>query len=298
MLIYLFTPLFYLLYPSSCVFMYKNILICLDGSPQDTPATDCGIWLASRLGATLHGLHVKDIIALEGPLLYDISGSLSIIPQMNFLDETRKILEERGKTILSSFEKSCEEAGVPFQSYLEEGIVHRVITDKAQLHDLTILGRRGLNYKLDRDLMGSTADRVVRRTQSPVMVLTHEFVGLQSPLLAFDGTSQAREAMVSAVRLLTELKLPLTVLNVSNHEDEGKKILAQAKEYLDSYNLVVKYDLIPGTPRHDVPDYAKRHRHDLIILGARGHRGIVDLLLGSTTEYALWQGSCHVLVDR
>jgi nucleotide-binding universal stress UspA family protein len=155
-----------------------------------------------------------------------------------------------------------------------------------------------MNYKLDGELMGSTADRVVRRTTSPVLVLTHEFLELQSPLLAYDGTSESREAMVSAVRLLTELKLPLTVVNVNNHEEEGKKILAQAKEYLDSYDLIVKYELIQGTPRHEVPDYAKRHRHDLIILGARGHRGIVDFILGSTTEYALWQGSCHVLVDR
>lgn len=278
--------------------MFKSILVCLDGSPQDTTVTDAALWLADRLKATLHGLHVKDILTLEGPLLYDISGSLSFIPQMNFLEETKKILDQRGKEVLGGFEKRCEEAGLPCKTYMEEGVVHRVITEKAQLHDLTIIGRRGLNYKLDRDLMGSTAERIVRRTTAPVLVLTHEFVEIQSPLLAFDGTQNAREAMISAVRLLSELKLPLTVLNVNNHEEEGRKILAQAKEYLDPYPIVVKYDLVPGTPRHEVPDYAKRHRHDLIILGARGHRGIVEFLLGSTTEYALWQGSCHVLVDR
>src|SRR5215831_18545991 len=159
--------------------MYKNLLICLDGSTQDTPVLEAGIWLARKMKATLHGLHVKDLVALEGPLLYDISGSLSFIPQMNFIDETRKILEQRGRGVLSAFEKRCQEAGVAYKSYLEEGIVHRVITDKAQLHDLTLLGRRGMNYKLDGELMGSTADRVVRRTASPVLVLTHEFLELQ-----------------------------------------------------------------------------------------------------------------------
>lgn len=278
--------------------MYKSILVCLDGSPQDAIATDCALWFAERLGATLHGLHVKDVLTLEGPLLYDISGALSFIPQMNFMDETRKILEQRGRDVLGAFEKSCGERRVPCKTYLEEGIVHRVITEKAQLHDLTILGRRGLNYKLDKDLMGSTADRVVRRTTAPILVLTHEFVDVHSPLLAFDGTQASRDAMVSSVRLLSDLKLPLTVLNVNNHEEEGKKILSQAKEYLDPYPIPVKYDLIPGTARHEVPDYARRHHHDLIILGARGHRGLVDLLLGSTTEYCLWQGAAHVLVDR
>jgi nucleotide-binding universal stress UspA family protein len=278
--------------------MYKSILVCLDGSPQDIPVIDCSLWLAERLKATLHGLHVKDVLTLEGPLLYDISGALSFIPQMNFLEETRKVLEQRGKDILSNFEKRCQEQSISCKTYLEEGIVNRVIANKAELHDLSLLGRRGLHYKLDKELIGSTSDRVVRRTKAPTLLVTHEFSDIHSPLLAFDGSHEARKALTSAVRLLSELKLPLTVLNVNDNQEEGRRVLAEAKEHLDPYPLVVKYDLVPGTPRHEVPDYAKRHRHDLIILGARGHRGIIEFLLGSTTEYTLWQGACHVLVDR
>ncbi len=278
--------------------MFKNILVCLDGSPQDKAVIQAALWSAKRLGATLHGLHVLDIIALEGPLLYDISGSLSFIPQMNFMEETRKILQQRGENILDLFKSKCAQENVASQNYLEEGIIHKVITDKAQTHDLTILGRRGLNYKLDSDLMGSTADRVVRKTQAPLLVLTHQFDEIRSPLLAYDGTHASREAMVSAVRFISELKLPLTVLQVNNDKEEGKRILEEAKSYLDPYHLVVKYELLSGIPRHEVPEYAKRHFHDLIILGARGHRGIVEFLLGGTTEYVLWQGVAHVFVDR
>ena len=159
--------------------MFKNILLCLDGSPQDTVTTNAALWLAEKLHATLHGMHVLDLIALEGPLLYDISGSLSLIPQMNFVQETRKILKERGESILSLFQSKCAEKNIPCKTYLEEGIVHKVISDKSQTHDLTLLGRRGLNYKLDKDLMGSTADRVVRKTQAPLLVITHDFPNSQ-----------------------------------------------------------------------------------------------------------------------
>ncbi len=278
--------------------MYKNILVCLDGSEQDRLVGTAALWLAQSLKATLHALHVQDLMTLEGPLMYDLSGSISLIPQMDLMQETRKFMEERGRTILGQFAKDCEERSIPCKTYLEEGLVHKVILDKAQLHDLTLLGRRGLNYKLDRELLGSTADRVVRSTTAPLLVITHQFNPLLSPLLAYDGTQASREAMISAVKLLSDLKLPLTVLTVNADAAEGKRILGEAKEYLDSYPLVVKYDCVPGTPRHEVPEYAKRHAHDLIILGSHGHRGLVKMILGSTTEYVLWQGAAHVLLDR
>lgn len=278
--------------------MLKTILICLDGSPQDETVTQAGLWIAKRLGSTLHGLHVLDLIALEGPLLYDISGSLSLIPQMNFVQETRKILKERGETILDLFKSRCEKESVVCSTYLEEGIVYKVIKDKSQTHDLTILGRRGLNYKLDSDLLGSTADRVVRKTTAPLLVLTHAFDEIKSPLLAYDGTQAAREAMISSVRFISELKLPLTVLNVNTDPEEGKRLLEEAKEYLAPHNLIVKYDLVKGSPRHEIPEYLIKHGHDFVVLGAHGHFEIVELLLGSTTEYVLWQAFAHVYIDR
>ncbi len=278
--------------------MYKNILVCLDGSEQDDLVGNAALWLAEALKADLHALHVQDLMTLEGPLMYDLSGSISLIPQMDLMQATRKFMEERGQTILGGFAKRCAERRIPCKTYLEEGLVHKVILDKSQLHDLTLLGRRGLNYKLDRELMGSTTDRVVRRTTAPLLVITHQFDAIRSPLLAYDGSQASREAMVSAIKLLADLKLPVTVLNVNSDAEEGKKILEEAKEYLDAYPLVVKYDCVPGTPRQEVPEYAKRHAHDLIILGPHGHRGLMKMILGSTTEYVLWQGAAHILIDR
>jgi nucleotide-binding universal stress UspA family protein len=278
--------------------MYKNILVCLDGSPTDTPVLNAGLYFGQRLKAKLHGLTVQDILTLEGPLMYDISGALAFIPQMNFMAETRKILEERSKNILTGFRKSCDEAGIQHDETVAEGIVHKVVIEKAELNDLTLLGRRGLNYGLDKELMGSTTDRVIRRTRAPILVITHAFEPFKNPMLAYDGSHESKKALTTAATLCSDLQLPLTVLHVSRHPNEGKGILQEAKEYLDSFRLIVKYDEVEGKAHEQVPIYAKRHLHDLLIMGARGHGGIIELLLGSTTEYALWSGSCHVLVDR
>ncbi|HCU25894.1 MAG TPA: hypothetical protein DF383_12825 [Deltaproteobacteria bacterium] len=278
--------------------MYKNILVCLDGGPADTPILNAGLFLAQKCQATLHALTVQDILMLEGPLMYDISGAMAFIPQLNLLEETRKALQERSKNILAGFAKACDKAGVPHQESLAEGIIHKVILEKSELADLTILGRRGLNWELDKELLGSTTDRVVSKTRKPVLVVEREFNGIANPMLAYDGSPEAREALNVAAKLCSDLKLPLTVMFAGKDKEEAKKILGEAKQYLDAYPVVAKYDHVEGKSHNEVPAYAKTHRHDLLIMGARGHGPLVEFILGSTTEYALWSGNCHVLVDR
>ncbi|MDX1387380.1 MAG: universal stress protein, partial [bacterium] len=275
-----------------------NILLCLDGGVSDSRIINMGLELCKKLGAKAHGLTVQDILTLEGPLMYDISGALAFIPQMNFLEETRKTLEERSRNILTGLRKAFEEEELPFEEEIAEGIVYKVICEKGEMSDLTLIGRQGLHYQFDKEFLGSTADRVIRHTRGPVLVVTHDIEPLKNPILAYDGSHPAKKAMATAAQLCSDLQLPLTVLNVSSDEKKSKEILEEAKEYLEAYDLVLKYDYSQGRPHEEVAQYTKRHKHDLLFLGAQGHRGILDFILGSTTQYALWAGGFHVLVDR
>ena len=278
--------------------MYKNILLALDGSDMDTNIIEMGLFLAKKLDAKLHGLHVQDENLLEGPLMYDISGALAFIPQLNFLKETRKVMEEKALNLLEGFRSECKKNNVACETISLSGNVAKIICDQAELHDLTIIGRRGLHYKFDKELIGSTTDRVVRHTRAPILVMTHEFEALQNPLISFDGSHTSKKALKTAAHLGTDLKLPLTVLHVSSDKAESKTVLSEAQTSLDNYPLMVKYEHASGNPHEAVAQYAKKHKHDVVIIGARGHRGILDFILGSTTQYVLWSGAFHVLVDR
>ena len=278
--------------------MYKSILLCLDGGKSDPQVLDMGLDLCKKLSARAHGLTVQDILTLEGPLMYDISGALAFIPQMNFIEETRKAMEERSKNILSGFHERCEAAGISYEEEIAEGIVYKVICEKAERNDLTLLGRQGLHYQFDKGFLGSTADRVIRHSQSPVLIVTHEAEPLRNPILAYDGSSPSNKALNTAANLCSYLNLPLTVLHVGHDAKESSELLKQAKEYLDAYKIITKFEHSEGNPHEEVPQYTKRHKHDLLFLGARGHRGILKFILGSTTQYALWAGGFNVLIDR
>src|SRR3989442_15524092 len=98
--------------------MIKSILVALDGSEHADAALQHGLWLGERLRATLIGLHVIDIVSIEGSFLHDISGSLGFEPYLDFSAKMREALRERGKVLLETFTRRCEERRIPCDSTL------------------------------------------------------------------------------------------------------------------------------------------------------------------------------------
>ena len=72
--------------------MIKSILVALDGSEHADAAAEYALWLGQRLRATLIGLHVVDIVSIEGSFLHDISGSLGFEPYLDFSAKMREAL--------------------------------------------------------------------------------------------------------------------------------------------------------------------------------------------------------------
>src|SRR5262245_48885072 len=98
--------------------MVKSILVALDGSQHADSALEYGLWLARRMRARLIGLHVLDIVSIEGSFLHDVSGSLGFEPYLDFSSKMREALQERGNVLLDAFRTKCEQAGVPCETSL------------------------------------------------------------------------------------------------------------------------------------------------------------------------------------
>src|SRR5881409_1500187 len=83
--------------------MIKRILLGIDTSEHARTAQTYAFHLARRLGATLIGVHVVDIVSIEGSFFHDISGSLGFEPYLDFSSKMREVLHERGKVLLDAF---------------------------------------------------------------------------------------------------------------------------------------------------------------------------------------------------
>lgn len=275
--------------------MIKKILAPQDGSAHSASAIEYAIWLAKKFGANIAGLYVVDIVALEGPFLHDMSGSLGFEPYLNFSTKMREILEERGKSVLTNFQETCKKAGVVYDYHAVTGIVAREICNAAKLSDLVVMGSRGVNVKFDYGLLGSTTERVLRLSPEPVLVVPAEFNEPTKALLAYDGSIGASKAMHSAAQWAKALGISLTVLSVSA---EAEKTLKEAQDYLKTYNVDATYEAQNGDPPIVIEKYFRDNDYDLLFMGATHRSKLLEMVVGSTAEHVMRHVRGPFLLDR
>lgn len=278
--------------------MIKNILIPLDGSEHSRAALDYALWMTAQFDGTLFGQHIVDSVSLEGTFFHDISGSLGAEPYLDLSTKMREILEERGKTILEDFVERCQEKKIKQQTFLDSGIIANEICERAKIADLVVIGHRGVNEEFNTGLLGTTAESIVRKCPRPIFVSTKQFTAIHNPLLAYDGSQRASSAMESAAEFCTVLKLPLVVLCIAKEPKIADENVRQAKSYLNSYAISVRYETDRGYPEQKIIERLNQGDHDLLFIGAHGHRRIISMVLGSTTEYVLRNSPCPVFLNR
>jgi nucleotide-binding universal stress UspA family protein len=147
--------------------MYKQILCPVDGSPTSDRGMNEAILLAKDQNAKLRFLHVID---LYFPIL-DASGDLNII----FADE---VLRRNGKHVLKKAAEAADKAGVDCDSKETEAIRSRVseliVAAAAEWPaDIIVMGTHGLRG-IERLVMGSDAEMVIRSSSVPVLLVRYE----------------------------------------------------------------------------------------------------------------------------
>lgn len=138
--------------------MYETILLPTDGSDAADSAVEHALDLAKTYDATLHVLYVVD----EGAY-----GGLDVRTEM-----IREGLETEGTKAVDAIRRRADDAGVLVVGEVTTGRPYRKIRSYADRNDVDLIvmgthGRRGI----DRYLLGSVAEKVVRLADAPVMTV-------------------------------------------------------------------------------------------------------------------------------
>ncbi len=278
--------------------MIKNILIGTDGSSDSVTAGRYAIDLAKRLKARLLALHVLDARALEGPLMADVSNWVGAQPYGGQRVSFHKVMEERGRSILDAFEQESREKGVVPETILSIGHPVSAILREEGRAELLVLGRRGEHAEWSGDMLGSSVDRLVRRSRTPCMVTPADFRPIHRILAAFDGSGHAGRALQTAASLAQELAAELTVLTVGKDNEASRAIVDEAGKRLAAYGMDIPPVLRPGDPEDVILSEAAEREADLIVAGTHGHGRIRERLLGGITHHMLTNADIALLMVR
>ena len=274
----------------------KRFLVPTDGSEPASKGVRYAVALAQRYKAMLIGVHVVDVKLLEGPFLRDISASLGTAPYVNYQGNIAMLLEERGRAALDYLADTCREAGVPCEIDQITGMVVNSIVEKSQKTDLIVIGRGGEHSQWLDGLVGSTTAAVVRRAKTPVLVTGTEKMRHRLFVVAYDGSPHARTALEKAARIAVEWQVPCHVLVVG--DESARHLLDEARAVLNNLPVQVNYVLRQGDPSETIVEYTGESGADLLIMGAYGHTKVRELVVGSTTAYALNHAPCPLLLSR
>ncbi|MBS3760279.1 universal stress protein [Halodesulfurarchaeum sp.] len=140
--------------------LYDRIVVPTDGSASSRPAIDHAIKLATVHDATIHALYVVNIASFSG------------VPTEGSWEGVSQALEREGQEALDIVEAACEAREVPVERLRLEGRPSQRVVEYATEEDgdLIVMGTHGRGG-LDRLLLGSVAERVVRSAPVPVMTV-------------------------------------------------------------------------------------------------------------------------------
>ncbi len=162
--------------------LYKKILIATDGSEYVKKAVTHAIELAKLSDAELHAVYVMDIKASRGPKPYpytDISaGGMKRILRKeglstNLSTEGQKmILRREGDVAIRCIEDLAKKEGLDVVKWIMQGHPAEQILKLAeeQSVDLIVMGTLGRSG-IEKFLLGSVADKVIRNSRIPVLTV-------------------------------------------------------------------------------------------------------------------------------
>lgn len=292
---------------SSKIASISTILVPTDFSKGAEQALGRALRLPLARGATVHLLHVMNEPLFDAPLRK--ARVTTAAAMADGVTRARAHAKALGLTVSM---KGTVIAGRPFEQIVRQS--------RLLWADLIVLGRHGRRPVRDM-FIGSTADRVIRYGDLPVLVVNrparHPYA---RPIAAIDFDETTRSTLEALLRVsgpaVTEITLvhayvvplegwasrPSGCASESNFRKTAREqavgnadqVMATLPPWGVSWRTVFAY----GDARRVVLTRAHSHQADIVALGTHARSGLSSALLGSVAEWILEAAHCDVLVAR
>ncbi len=291
----------------------QRILCPIDFSDASRHALEHAVAIAKWYEAQITTLHVLHPVVLPQPPVF----FAGFTPNATPIETERLACEAR----LRDWLEPANRAGVKADNLFDEGNpAFRILAHARSLQaDLIVMGTHGLSG-FDRFMLGSVAEKVLRKAECPVMTVppvsaTAAKVPYTRLLCAVDFSYSSLAALRLAFSLAEESDAHLTILHVFDWPpDDGllaerfdapkfrRTVEEGARGRLEALvtddvrawcKPVTKVSF--GKPYRQILETAESEAIDLIVIGVRGRNPVDLTLFGSTTNQVVRRAPCPVL---
>lgn len=286
--------------------MFDSILVALDGSEGAEGVLPYLRDLAPRFNSELHIFGV-------------------CIPPERGLARLIKIYLERIANDLQ--EQKIKAKAVLSHGSPPDEILEYVKKNKIGLIAMTTHGRGGFT----RWLLGSTAEKVIQETASPVLLIRSRHpseaevsrkVAFSRILVPLDGSSIGEAALPCVEALASKIKSSVTLVYVGSPVYEALRQLQQeykgplpaemvedimaasgsylvrARQAMVEKGFEVDWEVLTGDPAEKILEYAREKNFNLIAMSSHGRGGIARWVLGSVADKVIRNSEAPVLIVR
>jgi nucleotide-binding universal stress UspA family protein len=280
--------------------MTLTVLVPLDGSPLAERALPFAAGLVSRVRGDLVLVHVRPQRRTGAPLGYDLSNVVDRLCDAGVIAGGRSYLAPP------------DEVADVLRSAVNETAADLIV--------MSTHGRGGLQ----RSIVGSVADQLVRRAEVPVLLIppnceaTWPDRSVAQILVPLDGSRLAETALYSAAslaeRLGAELLLVQTVSPVLHARHRDNRLILSCADFIeieDAWRYLstvadrlrtagrqVCVRVLVGAAADAIASAARDGDVDLIAMTTHGRGGFGRLLLGSVADGVLRRSGVPVLLVR
>jgi nucleotide-binding universal stress UspA family protein len=290
----------------------RTLLAATDLSAPSRRAVLRAAQLARASGARLELLHVVEARALEQ--LRHLLGQQATPVADRLLEEAREELRQLAAEIGAPL-------GLSPGTSLASGPVLQEITARADAldADLVVVGARGAGF-MRHLLLGATAERLLRKTLRPLLVVRQVPHGhYRRVLVPVDFSPWTRQAM--GIARLVAPNAEITLFHAYEVPFEGKlRFAGVEQEEILRYRAAAERDAqeklrqalreagwtargvhllaVHGDASSRILEQEEEGDADLIVMGKHGSGITEELLLGSATRHVLAEARCDVLVAQ
>ncbi|GAB4384676.1 MAG: universal stress protein [Phycisphaerales bacterium] len=283
----------------------RRILVGTGLTEESVGAILTSKWLAEKLSAELHVVHVITPIS---------PAAEEAIPGLTekHLQQAEESLEKfAGMYEIRNFAKLHVARGQPDTEIIRLG---------TELNsDLLVMGRYGRGG-LKHGVLGSVADRVVRKNPTSVLIVQPEFRG---PIRKLGVASACDDAInlelergldlasrfgIDRIPLIMAYDVPAGYHMLSSYEEASARLAAVHQRIAaDQVRLAnvgfdppveVDIDTRLGSPGEVLPKFAEESGLDLLVIGTHSRTAVAELILDNLSEQIVRRARCNIWAEK